>query len=115
MVVAHLNCASGSRGSAESLSRDCDEDEDDEVLSLSSTAGKAALDDDDDDEDDDEEEEEEEEEDADEEENDAPNKPSRWYKPYAPPAKQPGPEEAEARRKPRERRESNGNDMLCYV
>jgi len=84
MVVAHLNCASGSRGSAESLSRDC-EDEDDEVLSLSSTAGKAALDDDDDEE----EEEEEEEEDADEEENGAPNKPSRWYKPYAPPAKQP--------------------------
>ena len=112
MVVAHLNCASGSRGSAESLSRDCDED--DEVLSLSSTAGNAALDDDDDDE-----EEEEEEEDADEEENDAPNKPyrtkpNRWYKPYAPPAKQPGPE-AEARRKPRERRESKGNDMLCYV
>mmetsp|Transcript_6360 Transcript_6360/g.16518 ORF Transcript_6360/g.16518 Transcript_6360/m.16518 type:complete len:86 (-) Transcript_6360:162-419(-) len=47
MVVAHLNCASGSRGSAESLSRDCDEDEDDdEVLSLSSAAGNAALDED---------------------------------------------------------------------
>ena len=68
MVVAHLNCASGSRGSAESLSRDCDEDEDDEVLSLSSAAGNAALDDDD-------------EEEEEEEENDAPNKPSRWYKP----------------------------------
>ena len=114
MVVAHLNCASGSRGSAESLSRDCDEEDDDEVLSLSSTAGNAALDDDDDEE----EEEEEEEEDADEEENDAPNKPWRWYKPYAPPAKQPGPEEAEASRKRPTGTlfVSNGNiDMLCYV